>query len=97
VTDQQQQPTAEDVDKLQRALKAERQLHRAANRELATLKADFLGRIEALEQRQPAGPDMGVITSGLAAIRSDLRAELAALRGELQEVADVVHAFTRQP
>ena len=89
--------TAADVERLMGALQAERQLHRAANRELATLNADVLARLEALEQRQPAGPDLAQITTGLAAIRSDLRAELAALRGELTELADTVHDFTRQP
>jgi hypothetical protein len=90
--------TAADLERVMGALKAERQQHREAKRDLAVLRADFLARIEALEQqRQPAGPDLAQITSGLAAIRADLRAELAALRGELTELADTVHDFTRQP
>jgi hypothetical protein len=88
--------TAADLERVMGALKAERQQHREARRDLAVLRADFLGRIEALEQRQPAGPDLGQITGALAGIRADLRAELAALRGELTELADTVHAFTRQ-
>ena len=89
--------TAADLERVMGALKAERQQHREAKRDLAVLRADFLARIEALEQRQPAAPDLGVITSGLAAIRADLRGELAAVRGELQELAETVHQFTRLP
>ena len=92
-----QQPTAADVERLQHALKRERTEHREAKRVIIRLERQLFERVEALEQRQPAGPDLGQITGALAGIRADLRAELAALRGELTEVADTVHAFTRQP
>jgi hypothetical protein len=91
-----QQPTAADVERLQHALKRERTEHREAKRVIIRLERQLFERVEALEQRQPAGPDLGQITGALAGIRADLRAELAALRGELTEVADTVHAFTRQ-
>jgi hypothetical protein len=89
--------TAADLERVMGALKAERQQHREAKRTIIRLERELFQRVEALEQRQPAGPDLGQITGALAGIRADLRAELAALRGELTEVADTVHAFTRQP
>lgn len=53
-------------------------------------------RIEALEQQAPAaGPDVATITGALASIRADLRAELAAVRGELQELSDRLDQFVR--
>jgi len=90
-----QQPTAADVERLQHALKRERTEHREAKRVIIRLERQLFERVEALEQRQPPGPDLAQITTGLAAIRSDLRGELAALRGELAELSDTVHQFTR--
>jgi hypothetical protein len=89
--------TAADLERVMHALKRERTEHRAAKRDLAALKADVLARIEALEQRQPPAPDLGQITGALAGIRSDLRAELATVRSELDELSGQVAMFIRQP
>jgi predicted nucleic acid-binding Zn-ribbon protein len=86
-------PTAADAERLHHALVNEREGHRSTRRALAALTE----RLEALEQRPPAaGPDLATITSGLAGIRADLRAELAAVRAEVADLAEIVHQFARQ-
>jgi hypothetical protein len=89
--------TAADVQRLQHALKQERMLHAGTRRTLERLEADLLPRIEAIEARATEPVSMAGITTGLASIRADLRAELAAMRQELTDLADELHQFTRQP
>ena len=85
-------PTAADAERLHTALQREREGHRSTRRSLAALTE----RLEALEQRPPAaGPDLAQITGALASIRADLRAELAAVRAEVADLADTVAQFTR--
>jgi hypothetical protein len=90
-------PSAADAERLHHALKREREAHRETKRALIRLERELFARVEALEQRPPAaGPDLATITSGLAGIRADLRAELAAVRAEVADLAEIVHQFARQ-
>jgi uncharacterized protein YceH (UPF0502 family) len=87
-------PTGADAERLHTALQRERDAHRMTRRAFAAMTE----RIEALEAQQlapAAGPDMATITGALAGIRSDLRAELAALRAELEALSDRVDQFVR--
>lgn len=87
--------TAADVERLHRALRNERELRKGAERQVAQLQSEMLSRLEALEARQGNGVSMASITSGIAAIRADLRAELASIRGEVAELSEQFQQFTR--
>jgi hypothetical protein len=65
-----------------KALVEERQARKAAERAAKQLTA----RVEALESRK--GPDLDRLLDGIAAIRSELRADQGRLRAEVHELAE---------
>lgn len=72
--------TAQDVDRVLEALRAERQLHRQARRDAAAVLESLTDRVAALEARPAPQPvDMGRLLAGIAEIRSDMEARLQAL------------------
>jgi len=92
------QRTTADVERLQGALHRERDSHKATRAVLKRLQDEIMPRLATLEQeRQQEPPNLAVVTGGLASIRADLRAEIAAMRQELADLADELHQFTRQP
>lgn len=88
-----EQQTGSDIERLLHALKREREAHKATTRLLAQAHKDLQRRVEAIESRPPI--NLASITAGLAAIRSDLRAEVAALRQELDQLGLELQQFVR--
>lgn len=84
-----------DVERLQKALINERELHGKTRRILREHLGEILTRIEAIERRQEGSVSMAQITAGLAAIRADLRGEVASLRAEVAEMAEQLAQFVR--
>jgi hypothetical protein len=91
------QTDAEVAAGLRHALKRERTERRQVERELKDLKASLAQRVAELEQRQrgDTGFDAAAVSGGLASIRSELAGQLAQVRAELEELADLVHVSIR--
>lgn len=88
-----EQTTQGDVDRLLHALKREREARKQAERDSIQLRDAMLSRLEALETRPaPLGP----ILDGLAAIRRDVEASLAAMRSEIDDLHEQVQSFVRE-
>lgn len=91
--------TQSDVERLQGALKASREearRHRSRAQSAEAQLRQLVDRIEVLESRPPA-PNLNNVLGGLAAIRSDLVAQLATQQAEIDDLRAVLDSYVRQP